>query len=115
MESTDKQSSGAPGHSNLPSDTPTGAPSRSPTGLVRTRSGRLIRSDAAPATFHTASPESSRPWARFTVIGVVLVALLGFLVFLMSDAPGGEKGRLDSILKDVGFVVRQQKGPGITR
>lgn len=81
--------------------------------LVRTRSGKLVPRAQVETPV---APAKGASVTRLTVGALALLAVLGLLVGLLAAGDGRGKGsRLDSILKDVGYVVQKQKGIGIQR
>lgn len=59
-------------------------------------------------------PLSTRKKALIVSGGVAVLALVVYL-FLSTQGKIGNGGRLETILRDFGHVVREVKGPGLVR
>lgn len=110
MDSTDHHQSGVEDSGGREAHVPT-----NPSGLVRTRSGRLVRSNAAPPEDGPSEGRTRPTWSKIALGAVALASLVGFVAFLADSSPRRTKASLESILEDVGFVIREQKGPRLNR
>ncbi|MEM9379651.1 MAG: hypothetical protein AAGB93_06835 [Planctomycetota bacterium] len=81
--------------------------------LVRSRSGRLIQ--APPEPEREVEPRGlSRRQKAYVLAGTALLVSFLAVLYVRTQGTVGNGGKLESILRDFGHVVREVRGPGLT-